>query len=133
MSTYTHFIVLLIWACLAGCYSAYFCAAVNLWVWRLLRLPKDGSILELWMNIVWHITRWPCLVYLVSDPLFAWITDTPYTWVNALFDTLGGFAWWFTRHLGDDDDWKKLKDHIKGKVKVIRRKLVIVPPTPEPA
>lgn len=133
MSTATLFVILLIWCCLSGCYFAYAFAALVLWSMKFLRISGAFPFLKMWMTIVWRLTKWPCLVFLFSDVLFAWVTGAHYTPVNAFADAGGLLFWWNTRNEGDDDDWKKLKDHIKGRVAVLNGKLVVVPARPEAA
>jgi hypothetical protein len=119
---------------LNGCYLTFLFDSIFLLIHKtsgMLRVgPETRSPLRRALNVVWLITKWPALVYLLTDPVFHLMLGHKLDAVWWFGELLGLWNWWHYRNIGDDDDWQKLKKKVKEKIAVLGSKLVVIP---EPA
>lgn len=118
----THMVAIAINVILAGIYNAYIFTSVAMSIFQALGRQRPRL-----MNLIWFWTKWPGLVYLITDPVFAVLIEGKLGWLRAFFDILGLWVWWGNKDQGDDEDHKKLKNKLKEKVTQMRGKLVVVP------
>lgn len=114
-------VALCLWA------DVYFYAVFSLYLLDRVFPGTRKPACLLWM---FHVSKWPALVALLTDPAFQVYRLRHLDTGEVILDLLLLAGWYFTRNSGDDDWWQKRKKKIAGKVKVSGSKLIIVLPEP---
>lgn len=131
-TTETQALILIIDGIVYGFFIAYILGGVTI----VISKPCGGarftrSFFGRSINLMWLVSKWPALVYLILDPFAHWACDMRMDGWYWLFELLNIFNWYWYRNVGDDDDfWKKKLKKLSEKVAQIGSKLVTLP---EPA
>jgi hypothetical protein len=131
-TTETQTLILILDGIVYGFFIAYIISGVIIVISKPLggaRFTK--SSLGRSINLMWLVSKWPALVYLILDPFAHWACGMRMDGWYWLFELINIYNWYWYRNIGDDDDfWKKKLKKLSEKIAQIGSKLVTLP---EPA
>lgn len=127
-SPVTQALIVIIQGILSGFYLLYLASAWVIDTCRAMNVPRESRIRR-GANLAWSFSKWPALARLILDPFFMYLTDRHMSAPWWFCELASFYIWWIFRDHGDHDDWKRMRDAVRGRVAVRKGKLIVVTET----